>query len=100
MLSDISQQRLELAQFVQADAYINSQEKDLKDEVMKLTDGHGADVIIVAASSNAAQEQALDIIAPRGRISLLVDYQRINLILTLIVILFITKKLQYLVFCI
>ncbi len=70
MLSDISQQRLELAQFVQADAYINSQEKDLKDEVMKLTDGHGADVIIVAASSNAAQEQALDIIAPRGRISL------------------------------
>lgn len=69
MLSDILQRRLDLAQFVQADAYINSEEKNLKDEVMKLTDGHGADVIIVAASSGTAQEQALDIIAPRGRVS-------------------------------
>jgi L-iditol 2-dehydrogenase len=39
------------------------------DEVRKLTDGRGADVIITAAASGAAQEQALLMAAPQARIS-------------------------------
>ena len=61
---------MNLAKRVQADYYINSAEKNLKDEVLTITDGLGADVIIVAASSGSAQEQALEMIAPQGRISL------------------------------
>ena len=39
------------------------------DAVRKLTDGRGADVIITAAAAGAAQEQALQMAAPQGRIS-------------------------------
>lgn len=70
IIADISGERLNLAKRVQADYYINSAEKNLKDEVLTITDGLGADVIIVAASSGSAQEQALEMIAPQGRISL------------------------------
>ena len=69
ILADISQERLKLSQVVEADEYINSQEEDLSKKIMELTDNLGADVIIVAASSGSAQEQALEMIAPQGRIS-------------------------------
>ncbi|MCX6090837.1 MAG: zinc-dependent dehydrogenase [Candidatus Atribacteria bacterium] len=69
VIADISSDRLELARRVGADYYINSQKQDLKKEVMAVTDGLGADVIIVAASAGSAQEQALDMVAPQGRIS-------------------------------
>ncbi|MFN2304820.1 MAG: zinc-dependent dehydrogenase [Anaerolineales bacterium] len=52
-----------------ADYTINPLEKDLKEDLQKLTDGHGADVIIVAAPVNAAQESTLDLAAIRGRIN-------------------------------
>ena len=37
--------------------------------VLELTGGRGADVIITAAASGQAQEQALQMVAPQGRIS-------------------------------
>jgi len=40
------------------------------DAIAKLTDGRGADVVITAAASGAAQEQALQMVARAGRISL------------------------------
>lgn len=43
---------------------------DLVDKVMEITQGGGVDVAIVACSVGAAQEDALKIIAKRGRISL------------------------------
>ena len=49
-LADISQERLKLAQVVEADEYINSQEENLTQRILELTDNLGADVIIVAAS--------------------------------------------------
>ena len=37
--------------------------------VLKLTDGRGADVVVTAAASGAAQEQALRMAARQGRVS-------------------------------
>src|SRR5205823_12232032 len=42
---------------------------DPVDEVLKLTDGRGADVVITAAAVGAAQEQAVQMTARAGRIS-------------------------------
>jgi len=70
-LAEVNAERLKLAaDRVQPDAAIDSSSQDPVETVRSLTDGRGADVIIVAAGSGRAQEQALDMAAPRGRISL------------------------------
>ena len=51
------------------DVAIAGEGKALVKLVMDLTDGVGADVVIVAAPSKFAQETAFDMIAPRGRIN-------------------------------
>jgi L-iditol 2-dehydrogenase len=67
-LADINPDRLAMsADRVKPDAAIHG--TDLVDQVMKLTDGRGADAIITAAASGAAQEQALQMAARQGRIS-------------------------------
>ena len=57
------------AALVRPDHTICSAETDAVDEVAKLTDGRGVDVIITAAASGAAQEQAVQMAARQGRIS-------------------------------
>ncbi|MGQ9473645.1 MAG: zinc-dependent dehydrogenase [Candidatus Caldatribacteriaceae bacterium] len=69
-LADISEERLNLAQRTGADVYINSAQENLKEKILQATDGLGVNVVIVAASSGSAQEQALELVAPQGRISL------------------------------
>jgi L-iditol 2-dehydrogenase len=69
VLADISSKRLRMSEVAGADAYIDSSKKDLKGEVMKLTSGRGADVVIVACSSGKAQEQALELVAKRGNVN-------------------------------
>lgn len=49
---------------------INPVEKDLDKEIIFLTEGKRADVVIVACSSGKAQEDAIRVAAKRGRISL------------------------------
>lgn len=67
-LADINAGRLEMsAGRVRPDAALTG--PDLVDQVMKLTDGRGADVVVTAAASGAAQEQALQMAARQGRIS-------------------------------
>jgi L-iditol 2-dehydrogenase len=67
-LADINADRLAMsAERVRPDAAIHG--TDLVDQVLKLTDGRGADAIITAAASGAAQEQALQMAARQGRIS-------------------------------
>jgi L-iditol 2-dehydrogenase len=69
-LVELNPDRLKLsADRVRPDAAICSAEVDAVDEVRKLTDGRGADVIITAAASGKAQEDALQMAARRGRIS-------------------------------
>jgi L-iditol 2-dehydrogenase len=52
-----------------ADILVDSSKEDLVRLVKEETDGLGADVIIIAAPSGQAQEQALQMVAKGGRIS-------------------------------
>jgi L-iditol 2-dehydrogenase len=69
-LVELNPTRLELAAgFVAPDAAICTGRTDAIDEVRKLTDGRGADVVITAAASGQAQQDALQLAARHGRIS-------------------------------
>jgi L-iditol 2-dehydrogenase len=69
-LADLNRDRLDMAAaLVAPDATVCGAETDVVDEVRKLTDGRGADVVITAAAAGAAQEQALQMVARQGRIS-------------------------------
>ncbi|MEV4890881.1 zinc-dependent dehydrogenase [Nonomuraea sp. NPDC055795] len=66
-LVDVNAGRLaKAAALVEPDAVIDD---DAVAQVLKLTGGRGADVVITAAASGAAQEQALPMAARQGRIS-------------------------------
>jgi L-iditol 2-dehydrogenase len=67
---DVNARRLELAERLDADALIDASTVDPIEAIRDRTDGRGADVVITAAASKIAQQQALSIAAPRGRISL------------------------------
>ncbi|GAA5066378.1 L-iditol 2-dehydrogenase [Thermocatellispora tengchongensis] len=69
-LADINAERLAMAaDLVRPDEAIRAGEGDLVDEVLKLTGGRGPDVVITAAASGAAQQQAIQMAARQGRIS-------------------------------
>nr|MDT0657360.1 zinc-dependent dehydrogenase [Micromonospora sp. DSM 115978] len=69
-LVDVNRDRLDLAAgLVSPDGTVCAAETDVIDEVQKLTDGRGADVVITATAAGAAQEQALQMAARQGRIS-------------------------------
>lgn len=69
-LVDLNAERLRLAaDRVAPDATLVGSEVDVVDEIAKLTDGRGVDVVIVAAASGRAQEQAVQLAARQGRIS-------------------------------
>jgi L-iditol 2-dehydrogenase len=83
-LIDLNRSRLELsAAVVQPDAAICSAEDDAVIEVLKLTNGRGADVVITAAASGKAQEEALLMTARGGRISLFGGLPKDNPTITL-----------------
>jgi L-iditol 2-dehydrogenase len=70
VLADLQADRLGLAAgLVEPDDVIDVSSSDFVDAVHKLTDGAGADVVITAAASGRAQEQALSAAARGGRIS-------------------------------
>src|SRR6185503_4883365 len=48
--------------------YLDTSAADSIEAVRAATDGIGADVVIVACSSDLAQEEAMDMAAPRGRV--------------------------------
>jgi len=69
-LVELNRERLDQAAgLVSPDAAICAGETDPVDAVLKLTDGRGADVIITAAASGEAQEQAIQMAARQARIS-------------------------------
>jgi L-iditol 2-dehydrogenase len=69
-LVELNASRLALAAgFVEPDAAICAADTDAVDEVRKLTDGRGVDVVITAAASGKAQQEATQMAARRGRIS-------------------------------
>ncbi|MGH2789210.1 MAG: zinc-dependent dehydrogenase [Actinomycetota bacterium] len=70
VLVERSTSRLDMsADRVLPDAAIDTTKDDAVDAILKLTQGRGADVVITAAASGAAQEEALQMAARGGRIS-------------------------------
>jgi L-iditol 2-dehydrogenase len=69
-LVELNRDRLEqAAAIVKPDHTVCSSDTDAVDDIAKLTDGRGVDVIITAAASGKAQEQAVQMAARQGRIS-------------------------------
>jgi L-iditol 2-dehydrogenase len=71
MLLETAASRLDLAREILEDdrmAYIDTSGSDGIAAVRAATDQIGADVVIVACSSDIAQEQAMEMAAPRGRV--------------------------------
>jgi L-iditol 2-dehydrogenase len=69
-LVELNRERLDLAAaLVHPDEAVCAEDGDVVEQILKLTDGRGADVVITAAASGKAQEQALQIAARQGRIS-------------------------------
>jgi L-iditol 2-dehydrogenase len=63
--------RLELAREILGDdrmAYVDTEDQDGGAAVTEATAGFGADVVIVACSSDVAQQDAMEMAAPRGRV--------------------------------
>ena len=69
--------KLEKALKLGADAYINAKEKDAVSEILAMTNGKGADLIIEATGSEKALIQSLDAIKAYGRISVLSFYDKL-----------------------
>jgi L-iditol 2-dehydrogenase len=70
IVSDLSPERIAMAPRFGADRAVNPAQEDLKAVVAAESGGEGADVIIVAAPSHAAQQSALELAALGGRINL------------------------------
>jgi L-iditol 2-dehydrogenase len=71
MLLERTARRLELAHAIVGDervAYVDTEGEDGTAAVMRATGGFGADVVIVACSSDIAQQDAMEMAAPRGRV--------------------------------
>lgn len=69
-LVDINAERLAMSvDAVQPDHAIDASSVDVVEEVMRLTDGRGADVVITATPAKITQEQAIAMAARNGRIS-------------------------------
>jgi L-iditol 2-dehydrogenase len=71
VMLETAAQRLDLARDILGDErmqYVDTSSADGIQAVREATDGIGADVVIVACSSDIAQEQAMEMAAPRGRV--------------------------------
>ena len=84
ILVDINSERLKMsADAVQPDVVINASEVNIAEEILKLTGGRGADVIITATPANITQEQAVSMAARNGRISFFGGLPKTNPTITL-----------------
>ena len=84
ILVDINSERLKMsADAVKPDVVINASEVNIVEEILKLTDGRGADVIITATPANITQEQAVSMAARNGRISFFGGLPKTNPTITL-----------------
>lgn len=69
-LADINGGRLKKsADVVKPDASFDMSQVKLEDAILEVTDGHGPSIIITAAPAAKAQEQAISMVAPGGKVS-------------------------------
>ena len=70
IVMEFSNERLEFARRFNADLYLNSSEVDAVKAAQDATDGAGPDVVITSCPSVEAHEQAIMMVAKRGRVNL------------------------------
>jgi threonine dehydrogenase-like Zn-dependent dehydrogenase len=70
ILNEIVEQRLEKGRKLGADELVDASKTDPVARVLELTNGKGADVVIVAVGLGAANEQAVKMVANYGRVVL------------------------------
>jgi L-iditol 2-dehydrogenase len=70
IVSEVAPERVVKAQEFRPDRVVNPQEENLPDIIRQETGGRGADVVLVAAASAAAQQEALRLAGLGGRINL------------------------------
>jgi L-iditol 2-dehydrogenase len=70
IIADIDANRLELAESFEPDAAVNAAKKPLVEEVKRLTQGRGVDVVITATPAPVAVIQAVEMAKKGGRILL------------------------------
>ncbi|MHB9071632.1 MAG: alcohol dehydrogenase catalytic domain-containing protein [Sedimentisphaerales bacterium] len=70
IITESSQKRLQYAKQFDIDEIIDVSKDDAAKAVMKITNGVGADVVIVTAPSVAAQEQSLSLVRKGGMVNL------------------------------
>lgn len=70
IVSDVVTARLDKVRELGADVVVDGSSEDLKEVVLGETYDRGADVVITTVSSAAVQSQAVDLLAPKGRLCL------------------------------
>ena len=70
-ISDLLDQRLEMAKSMGADLTINASKQDVKKVILEKTGGVGVPVVIDAACTNETFEEAIRLAAPAGRVVIL-----------------------------
>ncbi len=90
---DVMQKRLDKAMELGADGVINGKEKDAVEEVMRLTDGKGCDLVIETAGTQITTVQAIHM-AKKGSNIVLVGYSASGE-MTLPMSLFLDKELTF-----
>lgn len=68
IMSDVQQPKLDLAATLGPITPVNVAKESLKDVVMKLTDGWGADIVFEASGNEKAMASVFDLICPAGRV--------------------------------
>jgi 2-desacetyl-2-hydroxyethyl bacteriochlorophyllide A dehydrogenase len=66
---DMLDERLEMAKELGADFIINGKNANVQEEILRITNGHGADVAIDCSGNPFAQNDALDCVKAHGRVA-------------------------------
>ncbi|MDI3547548.1 MAG: alcohol dehydrogenase, propanol-preferring [Halanaerobiales bacterium] len=66
---DLVENRLNLAKELGANYIVNGKDTDVVEEIMKITDGRGADAAIDCSGNEIAENNALDCVRPHGRVA-------------------------------
>ena len=70
IVSDVVSSRLDMVRGLGADVVVDASSDDLRGAILEETYGRGANVVITTVSSAAVQSQAVELLAPRGRLCL------------------------------
>lgn len=70
VMVDLNQERLDMARKFGATHFVNSVKENVVEKVKNITDGRGADVVIVAAPTAEPHQQGLEMLRKEGRLSI------------------------------